>query len=106
MTLLDSVDGLPVHLRQLSKPLLRQVRSETSLADALADGPAAGKDPVGRGGRRQRTKLYCSCMGVCIGHRTFVDLVRTFVLIPGRYATHTGEAVPMTLLHVSNVSKV
>lgn len=57
MALLDSVDGLPIHLRQLSEPLLRQVRGETGLADALADGPAAGKDPVGRGGRRHPTTL-------------------------------------------------
>jgi len=45
--LLDPVDGLPLHTGTLGEPLLGEVGVEAGGSDLVADGPAAGKDPVG-----------------------------------------------------------
>lgn len=58
MTLLDPIDGLPVHARQLGELLLREPRLQTSGPNVVTNGPAASKDPIGwRSRQRHPTTL-------------------------------------------------
>lgn len=57
MPLLNPVHRLPIETRQLSEPLLRELAFPTHLTNAVAESPAAGKDPVGRRDRRHPTTL-------------------------------------------------